>query len=198
MSVQYEITNDPQLLGQYFRIREHCFREELNLPNFDGSEDAWDRRSHLLIARDEERCVAGVRITGRYPLLKGELPIEEEGLELKRALPHIPVAQSACCQWSRLVVDPEYREWDFFAQFGQAIIRFSELLGFGYSVAVTGMNQARFYKRLYSSMGYRFEILQGIAVPAEEGFDGLPHLLSVGYLAAANERMARRVLPQVA
>lgn len=198
MTVQYELTNDQTMLKQYFALRERSFRHELGLTDFDGSEDHWDRRSHILIARDGERCVAGVRITGRYPLLRGKLPVEEEGLDVSAALPHVPVARTACCQWGRLVVDPDYRDWDFFADFGRQIIRFSELLGFSYSVAVTGMQQARFYKRLYSSMGYRFEIFKEVVVPAEKGFDQLPHLLSLGYLSDATGQLVAHPLSRVA
>ena len=53
------------------------------------------------------------------------------------------------------------------------------------SVVVTDINRARLYKRLFSALGYRYDIVQGLRIPAEAGFDGLPHLLGVGYHDAA-------------
>ena len=58
-------------------------------------------------------------------------------------------------------------------------------LGFTYSLVVTDINRARLYKRLFSVLGYRYDIVRDLRIPAEAGFDGLPHLLGVGYHDAA-------------
>ena len=47
------------------------------------------------------------------------------------------------------------------------------------------MHNARLYKRLFSVLGYRYDIVRDLRIPAEAGFDGLPHLLGVGYHDAA-------------
>jgi len=200
MSLQFEITTDRQLLKQYFLIRERCFREELGLSGFDGSEDGWDRRSSILVAREGATVVGGMRITGRHPHLPQLLPIEDEGLTLQQVLPQLELSHHAYCQWSRLAILPDYRTTGTLRQFCAEMIDTSRELGYAFSFLVAGMNRSRLYKRLYSVLGYGYEILDGVKIPIEEGFNGLPHLLSVGYLDPDQARAtpANLILPQVA
>jgi hypothetical protein len=185
MMLKYELTKDPVLLEQYYRIREKCFRRELGIEDFDGSEDARDRRSHILIARVGSRCIAGTRITGRHPASLHPVPLEDEGLDLVAALPGLCLAENAFCQWSRLAVAPEYRTPEVLRHYCNAMIEASRALGYAYSVVVTDINRARLYKRLFAVLGYRYDIVRDLRIPAEAGFGGLPHLLGVGYHDAA-------------
>ena len=50
---------------------------------------------------------------------------------------------------------------------------------------VADIKRARLYKRLFAVLGYHYDIVRGLRIPAEAGFDGLPHLLGVGYHEAA-------------
>lgn len=185
MTLKHELTKDPALLEQYYRIRETCFRRELGIADFDGSEDARDRRSQILIARDGKRCIGGTRITGHHPGSLHPVPLQEEGFDLVAALPGLRLAQTAFCQWGRLALDPEYRTTRVLRQYCNAMIDASRTLGFTYSLVVTDINRARLYKRLFSVLGYRYDIVRDVRIPAEAGFDGLPHLLGVGYHDAA-------------
>ncbi len=185
MTLKYELTKDPALLEQYYRIREKCFRRELGIADFDGSEDARDRRSDILVARVGGRCIGGTRITGRHPQSLHPVPLEDEGLDLVAALPGLRLAENSFCQWGRLAVAPEYRTPEVLRRYCSAMIEASRALGYAYSVVVTDINRARLYKRLFSALGYRYDIVRGLRIPAEAGFDGLPHLLGVGYHDAA-------------
>ena len=185
MTLKYELTREPALLEQYYRIREKCFRRELGIEDFDGSEDARDRRSDILIARVGNRCVGGTRITGPHPESLHPLPLEEEGLDLGAALPELRLAQSSLCQWGRLALDPAYRTPEMLRRYCNAMIEASRALGYAYSVVVTDINRARLYKRLFSVLGYHYDIVHGLRIPEETGFDGLPHLLGVGHHDAA-------------
>jgi hypothetical protein len=185
MTLKYELTKDPTLLEQYYRIREMCFRRELGIEDFDGSEDARDRRSHILIARVGNRCIGGTRITGRHPGSLHPVPVEEEGLDLVAELPGLRLAESSFCQWGRLALDPAYRTPDVLRRYCNAMIDASRALGYTLSLVVTDINRARLYKRLFYVLGYRYDIVHDVRIPAEAGFDGLPHLLAVGYHDAA-------------
>ena len=50
---------------------------------------------------------------------------------------------------------------------------------------VADIKRARLYKRLFAVLGYHYDIVRGLRIPAEAGFDGLPHLLGVGFHDAA-------------
>jgi len=186
MTLECELTTEPALLEQYYRIRENCFRRELGIEGFDGSEDARDRRSHILVARVGGRCIGGTRITGRHPGSLHPVPLEEEGLDLVSALPGLRLAQSSFCQWGRLALDPEYRTPEVLRRYCSAMIEASRGLGYAYSVVVTDINRGRLYKRLFSVLGYHYDIVRGLRIPAEARFGGLPHLLGVGYHDAAS------------
>jgi hypothetical protein len=182
MSLRYEISTDTWLLQQYYRMREAYFRTELGLADFRGEQDALDLRSDLLIARDGNRCAGGTRITGRSPRRPHPVPIEELGFDLAEAVPEIGLSEAAYCQWSRAAIDPDYRTTDMIRDYFCALIETSRSLGYEYSFVVADRNRTRLYRRLCTLAGYRYEVLHDVPVPAEPGFDGLPHLLSVGYL----------------
>jgi len=182
MSLRYEISSDTWLLQQYYRMREAYFREELGLADFRGDQEVLDLRSDLLIARDGNRCAGGTRITGRSPRDPQPVPIEELGFDLGAAVPEIRLAETAYCQWSRAAIDPTYRTTEMIRDYFSALIETSRALGYEYSFVVADRNRTRLYRRLCSLAGYRYEILHEARVPPEPGFDGLPHLLSVGYL----------------
>ncbi|WP_210396531.1 hypothetical protein [Motiliproteus sediminis] len=189
MQVRFELTRNAELLEQYYRLRERCFREDLGLPDFDGSEDAWDRCSQILIAREGDRCIGGMRITGREPAL-GVLPIEEEGVDLSCLRRALPQDSPRYCQWGRLALLPEVRSTELLQDFIAEMIIHSRQLGYQYSVMVAGMNRSRLYRRLYRGLGLRYDIVPELRVPAEEGFEELPHLLSVAWLRHEEDQAA--------
>lgn len=182
IALRYEISTDTRLIQQYYRMREAYFRNELGLAAFRGEEEPLDLRSDLLIARDGNRCAGGTRITGRSPRQPRPVPIEELGFDLAGAVPEIGLAEAAYCQWSRAAIDPVYRTAEMIREYFGALIETSRALGYEYSFVVADRNRTRLYRRLCTLAGYRYEILHDVPVPAEPGFDGLPHMLSVGYL----------------
>lgn len=169
-------------LQQYYQIRERCFQTDLGLVSFDGSENEYDRRGLVLIARDGDKCVGGARISGRTRDHGRRLPLEQEGLDLQSWFPQLKHRCTAYCQWSRMALLPEYRAVDILREFCKATIGLSLRQGYEYAFNVAGMKQARLYKRLHSSLDRDYRIFQNIPVPVERSFVGLPHLLSVTYL----------------
>lgn len=184
--MKFAITRDPALLAQYYAIREAGFQQDLGLEHFDGSEDAWDAASDILVILDQGRCIGGVRITGRRQPGVRHLPVESEGLDLDALAPEGRLKRPDCCQWSRLVVAPAYRNPSVFAAFVAQVKVHTEALGYAYGLIVTGVNQARLYRRLFGALGVRLELHPEVAVPAEAGFKGLPHLLGLVRLPVAD------------
>lgn len=83
----YEYTNDPALLHQYYRLREIMYRRMFNTDKFVGTEDVYDKVSHILIARQGKLCVGGARLTIREPYEDFLLPMESESFKLREQLP---------------------------------------------------------------------------------------------------------------
>ncbi|MEQ8514440.1 MAG: hypothetical protein RIC38_02435, partial [Chromatocurvus sp.] len=85
MQLQFTLMPTDRQKGAYFRIREACFRDDLQLTGFDGREDAWDRCSHILVALDGSRCIGGVRISGNVACADAggnTIPLEAHGAQV--------------------------------------------------------------------------------------------------------------------
>ena len=68
MAIEFIVSQDPDLLEEYYQPRQASFRKELGIPDFDGSEDDVDRQSHILLAIQDGRCIGGARISPNIPV----------------------------------------------------------------------------------------------------------------------------------
>lgn len=180
MSIRFEFSKKPQLLAQYYKIREACFRKELGLESFDGSEEEDDRAGHILIAMDVDRCIGGARFSGSPASNPTRLPMEGDDFVLEKIFPEL--AQQSYGQWTRLCLLPEYRTTEMLRDQCRAMVRGSVELNYSYGFNVAGLARARLYKRLHTVLGYDYKIYDQIGIPAEQGFTHLPHLLSIAFL----------------
>lgn len=199
MSVQFELSRNPDWLAEYYRIREYCFRQDLGLISFDGSEDEFDRTGLILIARDGDHVVGGARISGKAGPRGLPLPMEREGMALDPWFPQLRRQELTYCQWTRMALLPGYRTVDILREACRAMIEVARREGYAYAFNIAGMNRARLYKRLHSNLGVEYRILEQVPVPVERGFHGLPHLLSVTALeGVAAPALSGRALARVA
>ena len=166
--ITYEVSRDTQLLQQYYKLREECFREELGLPDFDGSENERDRRGHIFIAHKHGRCVGGVRISS-------ELTDENyfQGLDLDLG---------TCCAWERFVFHPSERSTQFSRDFLANLIHISSLLDYKQSLVLSSLRNARFYRLFHTALGVVFRIHRAVPELAHGEFAALEHYLSVAHL----------------
>lgn len=182
MSITFEFSKQESLLKQYYKLREECFRNELGLEAFDGTEDKYDQNGKILIVRDGQTCVGGVRITGCSLFGRSLMPLEQKGLNISEMLPQLSLSLVPYCQWERLVLRPEYRGIDMLRGICKALIRGCASLGYHYAFNVTGIKRARLYKRVHSNLGFDYEIYNKLEMPVENDFSHLEHLLSIAYI----------------
>ena len=168
MSIQFEICRDTRLLNQYYQLREECFRNELGIPDFDGSEEYQDRRGQIVVAIKDGNCIGGVRISSH-------LNVHEQLHELNLQ-PH------RCCIWERFVVSPTARSMQMVYSFIAHAIEASYLAGYQYAVMVSSMKNARLYRHCHSQLGIDFEIHHEVPDCAKGAFEGLEHYLSVSHV----------------
>jgi len=183
--ITFEFSKCDQMLEQYYWLREECFRKELGLEAFDGAEDIYDQNGKILIVRDGDTCVGGVRITGCSLFGQSLMPLEQKGLDITQMLPQLALPLAPYCQWERLVLRPEYRGIDMLRGICQALIRGCASLGYHYAFNVTGIKRARLYKRVHSNLGYDYEIYNQLKMPVESEFAHLEHLLSIAFIPEA-------------
>ena len=171
MSTEFKLTRDPVLLEQYYSLREKCFRKELGLPDFDGSEEEQDRQGHILLAIQNGQCVGGVRIS---PTVVLQSQIQQ--LELKK---------EACCMWERFVIDPAVRTVNFIREFINYLIDVSRDVGYYHAMVLSSLRNARFYRQCHTALGVGFKIHRHVPHSAQGAFAGLEHYLSVSHLREA-------------
>lgn len=185
MAITFEFSKCDNMLEQYYWLREECFRKELGLKAFDGAEDIYDQNGKILIVRDGNTCVGGVRITGCSLFSQSLMPLEQKGLNITQMLPQLTLPLAPYCQWERLVLRPEYRGIDMLRGICRALIRGCASLGYHYAFNVTGIKRARLYKRVHSNLGYDYEIYNQLKMPVESNFAHLEHLLSIAFIPEA-------------
>ena len=174
MQVVYELSNEPKFLNQYYRLREECYRVDLKLSEFNGSEEAQDRTGRILIVRRGDRLIGGARICNASSLLD--------------AIPELQLPYGNCCVWERFCLDSEVRSTELARDFCAKLI---EYFGFEYAVMLSSFRNARFYRLLHSALGVEFTIggkLQGVAASQ---FAGLEHYLS--YSTLQPEHRSQRI-----
>lgn len=182
MSVSFELSREPRMLQQYYRIREQCFRSELGVAGFDGGEDCYDGLSDVLVIRDGDRCIGGVRMLDPSKLPGHRLPFEAGDVDIRRYLSIEQEPLSQYCQWSRLAIDPKYRNKVDLLQFCNALTESAKNKGFLYSLYISEGIRTRLFMKLHKKLGFDYHILEDVEVPVENGFDQFKHLLSVARL----------------
>ncbi len=187
MSITFELTQDTDHLERYYQIREECFRKDLGLKTFNGTEDDHDRNGHILVIKAKDQCIGGVRISGA-DINTATLPMEKDGFKLAEHLPELSLDSITYCQWGRLALMPEYRGIATAKRICRVLLKSCTELGYRYAFNVAGLNRARLYKHLHSSLGYDYYICDHLSLPAEEGFSNLEYLLSVSSIPAHGQR----------
>lgn len=168
MSLEFRITNDTEILEQYYQLRERCFRSELGLANFDGSEDEQDKRSKIMVARWNGHCVGGVRISAH--------------ITLTSQLDLLGLNKDTACMWERFAIDPAMRTLCFFREFSANLVTMSRESGYQNAMVLSSLINARFYRRCHTALGVQFQIHRHVPHSAQGVFSGLEHYLSVAHL----------------
>jgi len=167
--IEFEVSRDPGLLQQYYSLRERCFRTDLGIESFDGSEEPQDQRGQILLAHINGRVIGGARISS-------EVPASQHITELNLARP-------VCCVWERFVLDPGRRSINLAREFLARLIEVSHLLGYEHALMLSSLRNARFYRACHTALGITFEIHKPVPEFATGEFAGLEHYLSVAYLS---------------
>jgi hypothetical protein len=176
MSIEFKLTRDPKLLEQYYDLRERCFREELGLSDFNGSEEELDRQGHIVLAIENGRCIGGARIS--------------PNIQLRSQVRQLALKQDICCMWERFVFDPAVRTVQVIRNFFSHLVAFTKEVGFDHAMVLSSLINARFYRKFSTPLGVEFQIHRHVPHSAKGAFAGLEHYLSVANLQDAQPLMA--------
>lgn len=168
LSIEFTVSREQVHLEQYYALRERCFRRELGLEEFDGSEEERDRQGDILVALWEGRCVGGARVSSR---ISHPRQLELLGLDSELA-----------CMWERFAIEPGVRSLQLVHRFCASLVQFSRDSGFEHAMILSSLRNARFYRRCHSALGVDFQIHRPVPHCASGAFAGLEHYLSVASL----------------
>ena len=174
MSIEFKLSRDPQLLEQYFQLREDCFRQDLGLSGFDGSADDRDMQGQIFLVHQDGQCIGGTRISSQLPD-----PVQGYLNDLNME-PH------ACCIWERAVLSPAARTQQFFRDFCTNLHKASSVLGYDHALVLSTLPISRFYRQCHASLGVDFNIHRHVPECAQGAFADLEHYLSVVNLQKEN------------
>ncbi len=103
-AVTYELTQDPALLHQYYRLREVKYNKVFNVDGYNWGEDYYDKISHILIARRGNLCLGGCRLIIREGDEKWALPMEKGDFNIRESFPNLALDKLRHAEISRLTV----------------------------------------------------------------------------------------------
>lgn len=151
-------TKDPQLLKQFYTLRENSYRNENGWVNYDGQENEFDRNSDILIATNpNNEVVCGIRIMfeDNYHQFYCETPNSKfqyrKYLEYKKET----VSNGSIAEFSSFVVSKNYRNTIFLCKFGEIIVNFAKSKNAKIIFIISTQKHCRFYKIMSSKINYK-------------------------------------------
>lgn len=163
--VVYEITKDPFLLNQYYKLREDCYRQDFGLKRFSGAEDDYDRVGKIVVARIGRRVIGGSRIIISSPEKRIKLPMENDNFKLIDILPEFSLATKSYCEFSRLVVKPGYRKHSIAIAISNYLVEIAKQEDCAFEFIISSMATYRTHRAIARKLGINQTVLLGITVP---------------------------------
>ena len=166
-NISYEVTNDQDLVKQYFKIREEAYKDSYN---FCPKEDFFDKVSDFIIAKSGSVAIGGIRITISSPENRIPIPIES-CVDFEREFPEIDFSKITYGEATRLAVLPSYRNGEVSGKIQKMCVenslgKMNVDLCFGCGPAT----QTRRLEIMFRRMGYKFVVRTNhLVVPGFEG-----------------------------
>ena len=165
MTISIELCSDPELLQDYFRLRERCYRQDLQLSDFSGDREVADQFGQILLAHDGRQCVGGARIVPASTMAWG--------------LPRSEILLGKSCAWERAILDPGARSLALAREFCAKLVSESYKMGYKQALVLSSLRNARYYRRCHNALGVDFRIARALPVPQRGPFRDLEHYLSI-------------------
>jgi hypothetical protein len=163
----YEFTRDPGLLHQYYGIREQEFKAIYNAPRYSGIETEHDRKGYILVVRQGNFCVGGVRIVMKSSRHRELLPMEIKDFRIEQYFPYLAHTEASYGQASWFSILPEFRSNDVVRKMIHRICAKTAALNGKMLFCVAPILNSRLYMRHLRALGLsRSEIHMNIELPA--------------------------------
>lgn len=155
-------TKDAELLDQYYKLRERCYRNDTGWKNYNGAESQTDRDSMIVVAKNSQGIVVGgARIM--FPkfdqFTSNEIP--DEGYTIRNALEKSGLNSNAIySEISAVAIDKSYRNRETMKKMFTLMIEESKRQNCDYIVGFAIFVASRDHKIAFKSLGYKLDILK--------------------------------------
>ncbi len=169
----YEVTKDPYLLQQYYKIREDLYKADLGLKDFSGKQDHFDIEGDIIVIRQGLKVLGGCRINFSIPGQRRYTPLEEDNFCMLNIYPELHLENKIYCEFSRLVLLPEIRHGSCLKQLVEKAISHSRKRNAKYLFSISPTTQSRIYRHVVSLLNLNFITDKTKQVPYKSMFKEL-------------------------
>ena len=142
------ITKDSDILSQYYELRQIEYRDQNGLPNYDGSENKFDRGGKIAVAVENGKVIGGARATfsDQCQFLPNEIPGTE--YDYKKFITKYDQRENlVLSEISALAVEKNHRDSNVTAAMLDILFKESKVHGCNYVVGVAVAAACRSYRK---------------------------------------------------
>jgi hypothetical protein len=172
--VQIQLSKDPELLKQYYDLREDIYKNDSGYKNYSGSENSFDKNGQIFLAIEDGVVVAGARLVVSNNVAK--LPHEnlEAGFTYQTICSNfnIDLNGTIYSEISALIIKKGFRN-DLLKLLFKSIVQFCRETNIKYIFGVANMKCNRDYKIVFSKIGVKSFIADKIIAPRKPEFNNI-------------------------
>lgn len=172
-NIELVFTKDPDLLKQYYNLREKSYRQKLGFDKYSGAENDFDKKSDIVVGLQNGKVVAGARIdfSNRQEFMYNDQPKNNFFYKdlLKKYDPNFN--NDLYSEICGLVIGKQVRDNLFFPKFFDSLVNYCKKVDCRY---VVGVSYPIFCKRssmMFERLGYNFKVFYDTEYP----FDNAKH-----------------------
>jgi len=160
VKVRSFITQDPDLLKQYYDMRHEAYRDENGWKEYDGSESELDRKGHIIVALKGDKVVGGCRVmfSDECDYLSNEIP-DSQYLYMPFIQKYDKREGIILSEISSVVVLKGHRDRKVSHSLFHAGIEESAKKNVSYICGVGVATVCRDYRRIFKDLGFYLEIV---------------------------------------
>ncbi|MES2678139.1 MAG: hypothetical protein V4612_07530 [Pseudomonadota bacterium] len=179
-SIDIKISKDPELLKQYYDLREESYRNDSGFKNYSGDENNFDRNGVIFLGVMKGKVVAGARlvVSSEVDYLPHEDP-EKHFIypEICKTI-NIDLKGVLYSEVSALTISKELRV-NFLDKLFQSMVEHCRENNIKYIFGVSDMKCSRDYKMSFSKLRVPFMLASQIVAPRKTEFNNIDSYLVV-------------------
>jgi hypothetical protein len=180
--VKIQITKDPELLQQYYDLRERTFRSDLGFKSYDGQENKYDKNGRIFIGTLNGEVVSGARlmVSSDMPYLVHEDIEKNFTYQVMCKSLDIDLCGVKYAEISALCEQEKFRVEGMLDKLLEVVIGYCRSENIKYMFGITDLTQNRNYKKTFTKINVKSIIADKINVPAKIEFNnkvGIPIII---------------------